>query len=227
MGFFDFFKKKSAALTKDQEYILEMITTKVNMGFDPPEAIKQMAKDILADEHLEDSVTEAWINAVVDQKVTLQLQESKSWDSPTDPDKLALAFNDLSRSKIIALHLAGYTNSEGERDIIEIEQNLRTKGIKSDGYCFYHEQDLQRAVDPQQRNLMIAFQKVDNSDDYVTIAIGLIVSDKLRKYGFKVNWNESVSQKIEIEDINWQKVYQPEAGEFSHQRVIKLMTRSY
>lgn len=226
MGFFDFLKKKSAGLTKDQEYILDLITIKVNMGFDGPEVIKEMAKEVAADENLENKVSQAWINATVDQKVAQQLQESKLWASPTDPEKLVLAFNDLSRSKIIALHLAGFTNSEGERDIIEVEQDLRIKGIKSDGYCFYHEQDLQRAINPQQKNLMIAFQKVDNSDDYVTIAIGLIVSDKLRKYGFKVNWNESVSQKIEIEDINWQKVYQPDDQRFDHQRVVKLMTKS-
>lgn len=225
MGLFDFLKRKSAGLTEDQEYILEMITTKVNMGFDDADFIKEMAKDTAQDEEMHKSVSDSWIDKTVDQKVSEQLEASKSWPSPTDPEKLAMAFNELCKSKIIALHLAGFTTSDGERDIVEIEQDLRSRGVISDGYCFYHEQDLQRAVDPAQKNLMIAFQKIDNNDDYVTVAIGLIVSDKLRKYGFKVNWNESVNQKIKIEDINWQKVYKTEDEQFDHERVVNLMLR--
>lgn len=225
MGLFDFLKRKSAGLTEDQEYILEMITTKVNMGFDDADFIKEMAKDTAQDEEMHKSVSDSWIDKTVDQKVSEQLEASKSWPSPTDPEKLAMAFNELCKSKIIALHLAGFTTSDGERDIVEIEQDLRSRGVISDGYCFYHEQDLQRAVDPAQKNLMIAFQKIDNNDDYVTVAIGLIVSDKLRKYGFKVNWNESVNQKIKIEDINWQKVYKTEDEQFDHERVVSLMLR--
>lgn len=211
-------------MNEDQEYIYEMIVNKVRMGFDAKEVIQEMILEQVEDEELEDEVSEDWINETVAAEFKKVKQESKTWSHPTDPEKLAKAFDELCAQNIIALHNAGFETSDGEQEVVDIEIQLRDNGKQSDGYCFYHEQDLERAIDPDSKNLMIAFQKINNSDDAVTLAVGKIVAAKLREHGFTIRWNENPQQKIEIVDINWHKQYnEDDEAHFEHARVLDLL----
>lgn len=134
-------------------------------------------------------------------------EESKNWQRPTDTEKLISAFDELCKNNIIALHFAGYTTRDGEYEVVEVERALRSRGKKSDGYCFYHEQDLGSAVFPEQPSLMLAFQKINNSDDETTVKVGKKVIEVLEKHGFKIKWDETPTRKIEILDFAWQKIY--------------------
>ena len=90
---------------------------------------------------------------------------------------------------------------------MDVEQKLRDNGIVSNGYCFYHEQDLSRAIAKEDPSLYIAFQKVDNEDDDVTIAVGKKVVEVLKKHQFEVDWNESPTSKILIPNFKWELFY--------------------
>ena len=97
--------------------------------------------------------------------------------------------------------------------------------MKSDGYCFYHEQDLETALNPNY-GLYIAFQKIENSDDEVTISIGKRVVVILAKYGFEINWKEIVSQKIEILKFEWKKGYKADGRDLlNYENVVNLMKK--
>jgi len=96
------------------------------------------------------------------------------------------------------LHNAGFTTSDGVYEVVEVERALRKKGKKSDGYCFYHEQDLGSAIVPQNPSLMLAFQKVDNSDNKTTIQVGKKIVAILKENGFQIKWDEIATRKIEI-----------------------------
>jgi hypothetical protein len=212
-------------MTEDQKYIYDSIFNMVRMGFDSKEDILEMSIEQVQDEGFEDEISEDWVEKVVISEFEKLELESKSWKSPTDVERLVKAFDELCGLKIIALHNAGYSTSDGEYDVCDIEIKLREKGLESDGYCFYHGQDLERAVNPLDRNLMIAFQKVDNEEDSVTLKIGKIVVEVLQKNGFEINWDETVKQKIEIINVNWQKLYDKNNSDFDHERVIYLMLR--
>jgi ethanolamine utilization protein EutQ (cupin superfamily) len=193
------------------------------MGFMDAEDIEAMIIEQVEDEEMQDEISEKWIREMIKQKFSELRASSKSWPKPTDTERLAVAFNNLCKRKIVALHNAGYTTSDGEDEVIEVERELRSHGIVSDGYCFYHEQDLERAIDPDDRSLWIAYQKVNNEDENVTLEVGRIVAEELRKQGFTVNWNDDVNEKIEVQNIRWQKLYDEDDFRYDHSNVIEIM----
>jgi len=210
-------------MTENQQYIHDCISNAVTMGFMSDDDIKEMTLEQVEGEEMQDEISEEWINDMVDQKFSELRANSKSWSKPTDTERLAVAFDNLCKRKIVALHNAGYTTSDGESEVIEVERELRKNGIVSDGYCFYHEQDLERAIDPEDRSLWIAYQKVNNEDESVTLEVGRIVTEELRKQGFTVNWDDDVNEKIEVQNVNWQKLYDENEDAFDHWRVIGIM----
>jgi hypothetical protein len=213
-------------MTEDQEYIYDSLVNQIKMGFFPVDEIKEMTWEQVEDEEMEDDVSEKWVNTTIDVEFKKHQEASKTWKSPTDTERLVKAFNELSEANIIALHNAGYTTSEGEYEVVEVEIELRKQQVQSDGYCFYHGQDLERAIDPDTRNLMIAFQKIDNSDDTVTIEVGKKVAEKLKDNGFEIIWDGTALTKIEIPNFDWQKVYNDsEEDLLNHNRVLQFMVK--
>ncbi len=212
-------------MTENEKYIYDSIFTSIRIGFDSKADIIEMAIEQVQDEGLENEISEDWIEHTINLEFEKLELESKLWKSPTDVDRLAKAFDELCELKIIALHDAGYTTSDGEYDVCDVEIELRENGIQSEGYCFYHRQDLERALDPSFKNLTIAFQKVDNEDDIVTLKIGKIVVEVLKNNRFEVNWDETVNQKIEIVNINWQKIFEENNSNFDHERVLDLIMK--
>ena len=172
----------------------------------------------------EKEISSEWVDRTIKREFDILKVESKTWEHPTDTERLIIAFEELSKFKIIALHNAGYTTRDGEDEVLEIERKLKEQKKKSAGYCFYHEQDLERAIAPNNPTLLIAFQKVDNSNDEITIAIGKKIVEVLKNNNFKVNWNESVENKIELTGFSWKKIYNNlDENILNHQRVLKLM----
>ncbi|MBW1655096.1 DUF6891 domain-containing protein [Flavobacterium quisquiliarum] len=194
-------------MTEDEEFIYESIFNQVRMGFLSIDDIKENIMEEIEDNEFEEEISEAWAFEKIDEEYQKLLAESEQWKSPTDTERLINAFDELCDQNIVALHNAGYTTSDGEYEVVEVERELRENGVTSDGYCFYHEQDLARAIDPENPSLYIAFQKVDNSDPAVTIEVGKKVAEVLRNNGFEVKWEETASRKIEIPNFRWQQVY--------------------
>ncbi|KAF2515752.1 DUF6891 domain-containing protein [Flavobacterium foetidum] len=197
-------------MTENEEFIYESIFNQVRMGFLSIDDIKENIMEEIEDNEFEDEISEAWAFEKIDQEYQKLLEESKKWKSPTDTEKLIKAFDDLCDQNIIALHNAGYTTSDGEYEVVEVERELQENGIVSDGYCFYHEQDLARAVIPDNPSLYIAFQKVDNSDEETTLKVGNKVAEVLKNNGLEVNWDGSAKKKIEIPNFRWQHLYDEE-----------------
>ena len=194
-------------MTENEEFIYESIFNQVRMGFLSIDDIKENIIEEIEDNEFEDEISEAWAFEKIDEEYQKLLEESKQWKSPTDTEKLIKAFDELCDQNIIALHNAGYTTSDGEYEVVEVERELQENGIVSEGYCFYHEQDLARAVSKYDPSLYIAFQKVDNSDEETTVKVGNKVAEVLKNNGFEINWDGSAKRKIEIPGFRWQQVY--------------------
>ena len=213
-------------MTENQEFIYESIFCQVRMGFSSIEEIKENIVEEVEDNGFEDEISGEWATDLINKEFEKLLNESKNWRRPTDTEKLVKAFDELCTLKIIALHNAGYTTSDGECAVIEVEGELNKKGVASEGYCFYHEQDLSRAIDPENPSLYITFQKIDNSNDEITMAIGKKVVEVLKKNGFNVEWNETATTKILILDFKWQKMYDDcERDLLDYDNIVKLMTK--
>ena len=210
-------------MTENEAFIYESIENQVRMGFLSLDEIKDNILEEIEDNEFENEISEDWANKHIEAEWQSRLNETKTWKSPTDTDRLIAAFDELCDQNIIALHNAGYTTSDGEYEVVDVERKLRDNGIVSDGYCFYHEQDLSRAIAKEDPSLYIAFQKVDNEDDGVTIKVGKKVVEVLKKHEFEVDWNESPTTKILIPNFKWEFFYDKNNVDLDYEAVAKRM----
>jgi hypothetical protein len=164
---------------------------------DPNEIIEIMSDD----PDLSEEETE-WIRAEVMRVHAAKREAEKSWPAVTDVDKLAAAFAALDAAGIIALHHAGFEMSDGLHDVGEEYRARGGEGSGVVGYCFYHGQDVHRAIMGQ--GLMLAFG--DMTDDAAkSEAIGRRIVDEIERAGFRVTWNGKKAQRIQVNDLRWQK----------------------
>ena len=214
-------------MTENEEFIYESIFNQVRMGFLSVSEIQENIIEEIEDNGFDDEISEKWAFDTIEKEYRELVFESKNWVKPTDTDKLIEAFDELCKQNIIALHNASFTTSDGECEVVEVETKLREYQIESDGYCFYHEQDLARAVSFENPSLHLAFQKVDNSDNEVTIEVGRKIVKVLSEKGFDVNWNEDVRTKILLPNFKWQYIYnQKNRDLLDYEAVLELMVHS-
>lgn len=112
------------------------------------------------------------------------------------------AFLDLTKENIISIHNAGYDIEEGIQDSFELFVHLRNNKYSPIGFCFYSFEDIEEAI--EENNLSIAFGDFEY-DEEKGLEIAKTVGNVLKSYGFKINWNESVDERIEIKGFNWKK----------------------
>ena len=193
------------SMSEDQQFIFDSIYTQVRSGFYSLEDIQNNIIEEIEDNGFEDEISEDWaykqINAVNEEL----LKESESWGENTQTNRLNAAFDELAESKIIALHYTGYTMDDGEYEVVEVERTLNDNDEKSEGYCFYHGQDLERAI--RGDGLNISFQKINNESDVVSKEIAKKIVAVLEKHDLKVDWNGKASSKILLPEFKWQRIY--------------------
>src|SRR5215470_2473451 len=139
-------------MSKTDEDILAFIKTWVWSGFYGADDIQEMIGEVL--EHAAD---EAMLRAAVEPELATKANAEKTWPRVTDCDRLDAVFAELDREGIIALQNAGFTISDGHSDVGERLAERDRDQVK--GYCFYHGQDLERAV--AGGGLMLAFGDLD------------------------------------------------------------------
>ncbi|HUH26161.1 MAG TPA: hypothetical protein VLY87_06005 [Flavobacterium sp.] len=193
-------------MSEDQQFIFDSIYTQVRSGVFSLGDIRESIIEEVEDNGFEDEISEDWVQKHIDQVYQEQKEESEQWQTPTQTERLIAAFDELADSnKIVALHYAGYTTDDGEYEVSEIERTLMENGEKSEGYCFYHGQDLERAV--RGEGLFLDFQKIDNESDVVSKAIAQKVVAVLEKHQLKTDWNGKASSRILLPDFKWERIY--------------------
>ena len=119
--------------------------------------------------------------------------------------KLELAFNSLMKRGIVALHYAGYTQSDGFVDCNEMSIWLEEKGETIIGCCFYTAQDLEHILHEDNTLLYISFGNYFEKP--TAIEVGQIIVDELMAVGFGVEWDKTANTKIAIKNFKWDKYY--------------------
>ena len=178
----------------------DTIRVLVRSGFYDPDAIVE----IVCEEMFEPGEMDASeVSAAVESEFTAVENESLSWPAVTDCDRLDQVFEALNARGVIALQNAGYTQSDGYDDFREAyEGHADRDGVT--GYCFYHGQDLERAVHGE--GLYLAFGPIDPDDEATKgIEVGETIRKELERAGFKVEWDGTFQQRIFVPEMNWQK----------------------
>jgi hypothetical protein len=182
-------------MNETEEYVAEHIRRWVWSGFYGADDIVGMIDDIL-----EEDCDEAMLKALVEPELARKQQAERAWPPVTDCERLDKVFYHLHEAGICALSNAGYTMSDGHTDVDEAVAGAPQGHYH--GYCFYHGQDVERAVDGQ--GVMIAFG--DLRDDPVSnLEVGRSVAAALTAAGFVVEWNGTMKTRINIPAFNWQR----------------------
>ncbi|WP_374582887.1 hypothetical protein [Pseudoduganella sp.] len=152
------------------------------------------------DEIVEGEVDVARLRALAAEEFRRKARQELAWPVRTDCDRLDSAFHDLNNARIIALQNSGYTMSDGHSDVGEVHASQPPGTFK--GYCFYHAQDMERAIDGH--GLMLAYGDMKDTDAGKAEVAAAIV-DALARHGLRAEWNGDVGSHINVPAIQWQR----------------------
>lgn len=197
---------------------IEQLEKDILFGFENGEDLLESISDMFYDEEAFDT---DWLKKEIEIRLKKHKTESHTWEKPTDFEKLVNSFDELNKEGIVSLHKAGYTRQDGESDCSEIIEELKAIGIRPKGYCYYHTQDLERAIG-EEKMLFIGYDSY-NRDDKLAIEVAEKIVESLKKNGFNVKWNSSLETRIEILDINWKKTV--DTMDYNYSRVFEIMEK--
>ncbi len=129
--------------------------------------------------------------------------------------KLASAFQKLNEQGIVALHCAGYVQTDGFDDCNEIAADMEENGERVMGCCFYTLQDLEHVLNEDTAKLRISFGNY--SEKPTAVEIGKMIVKELEEAGFVAEWKQSADEKIAIRDMVWDKVFETKGNAQSQQ----------
>lgn len=186
-------------MSDDEKYLRDTIRTWVWGGFYDTARAAEHLDDLFTDDP-EMAVDRAVIEGALAAEFAAKATAEKSWPKETDCDRLDRVFEALNESGICALQNAGYTQSDGFSDVSEVIHEQGRENFR--GYCFYHGQDLERAV--AGKGLLLAFGDLDQSDAK-SLSVAHAIVDALKKERFTVSWDGTVKTRIDITNIAWKR----------------------
>lgn len=189
-------------MTDTEIYIFNTIKTCIWSGFYSLDDILVMMEDLIEDECFEndEACNEDALEQLAKEEWQNKMGQEKQWPEITDCDRLDLLFRQLTEQGIISIQNAGYDISEGIEYVSEILEEIGDEDLI--GYCFYHEQDIERALENDV--LFLAFGDLDDLD-VQKIEVGKKIVEIIKKNGFDAKWDESPDSRIEIDPIKWQR----------------------
>jgi hypothetical protein len=120
----------------------------------------------------------------------------------TDCDRLDRAFTILEAQGIIALHRAGFTQSDGLEEVEDAYDEAGGKNSDYAGHCFYTEQDQEGALDGS--GLYIGFGQL-SGNDAKGVEVGQMLRAALEREGFNVDWDGTIKSRLLVKGFRWQR----------------------
>jgi hypothetical protein len=182
-------------MNENEEYLADTIRVMVWSGFESLSDVLVMLED--SDE---EDVDMQMLEEYAESEFQAKREAEATWPAVTDCTRLDAAFDALNAMGIIALHNAGYTMSDGISEVAEVLAESDREKVR--GYCFYHAQDVERAVNGH--GLMLAYGDIEDTAGGKR-AIGELVRAELERHGFVVQWDGDGERRIDLPGIVWQR----------------------
>lgn len=182
-------------MNKNERYVAEHIQKWVWSGFYTHDDIDRMIDDIVDEES---DVAE--LKSLIGPALRSKLRAERGWPPVTDCERLDQVFVGLHAAGVCALANTGNTMSDGHEHVAEVFAAAPAGHYR--GFCFYHGQDVDRAVDGH--GVFIAFGDI-KGDSSCSVQVGVDVADALRAAGFVVDWNGSIATRIEVPVFDWKR----------------------
>ena len=184
-------------MNETEQYIYDSIKSRVWSGFFDESDIHQLIDDVL-----EDDADEKMLRDCVAVEFGKKLTAEAAWPVEKKCDRLNLAFESIQSQQIVAIQNAGYDMSDGFTEVAEVLQQVGRDSMR--GYCFYHGQDLERAVEGE--GLLLAFGDLDDTLAG-KIDVGKTIINVMQTHGFEVAWDQDPKQRISIGPFEWRRRY--------------------
>jgi len=187
-------------LPMSEYQIISEMRSLIRSGFYSKSALIDMFSDEICESC---GLTPEDVTAVIDEDIQTIDAEKETWPTVTDCDRLEAAFAALNSRGLVSLENAGYTQSDGYSDVCDLHHEHPNKDSVI-GYCFYHTQDLERAV--RGMGLYLAFGPMDAKlEDTEGAKIGEVVREALEAQGLEVEWDGTFNTRMLLPTITWQK----------------------
>ena len=183
----------------------ERVEVMVAGGYLPLDQIEFDAADYLtgAYEELDDDALAAMAKRLVEVAARSHAEEQASWPEMTDCDRLEAACASLEERGILCGQHTGFTQGDGGSEMMDRVRREREAGRQVRGYAFFHEQDVEGAV--QGGGLALAFGRVEGEANLEPDArIGETVVEHLREHGLTVEWNGESRARLLVK-LRWQR----------------------
>lgn len=181
-------------MNESEQYVADCIRGWVWSGFYSADDALDMLDDVI-----EEECDRALLERFVHTEFARKREAESGWPAQTDCDRLDAVFAQLDAHGICALANAGYDMSDGIADASEI---MAEAPGRYRGYCFYHGQDVERAVDGG--GLTMAFGALVDQPARQQ-AVGREVAEALTAAGFKPEWDGSAGARISLPAFDWKR----------------------
>ncbi|WP_299890231.1 hypothetical protein [uncultured Lacinutrix sp.] len=197
---------------------IEHLERDILFGFESKDDLFESISELF---YNEDDFDNDWFKTEIEKRFSSHLKSSENWKKPTDFERLVKVFDQLNKEKIVSLHKAGHTRQDSEEDCREIIEELEAIGIKAKGYCYYHSQDLERAI--EDNGMLFIGYDSNEQNDGIAFEIANRIIELLKENGFKTEWNGSLDTRIEIKSIVWKKAY--DNTDYNYSRVFSIIEK--
>ncbi len=231
MSLFDKFKRNKqqmvipqTEISPDEEKEIENeLYFCIHSGFYSKDEIYSQAHQLFEDFCIGNNIihpSEQYITQIIERLISDTASMKKSSDNFI---RLRNVFDILNRERIIAIHFAGYTLDDGFGEVDAVFQFMKSNQIPRRGYCFYHQQDIERAMDESIQTLFLAFHSM-NGDEQIAMEVGERINELLTQHGFEVEWGHSIDSRMKIKNFLWDKIYDGEG--YGADCAIRIMSEA-
>lgn len=182
-----------------REDILSWVRSLVWNGENDEEDVALQINDQLGED---DDIDEVWLGNAIRTEANSKRKAEATWPTVTDFDRLDRVFTILESQGIIALHMAGFTQSDGLEEVEDAYQEAGGKNSEYAGHCFYTEQDQEHALNG--RGLYVGFGHLLGKDAE-GVKVGQTLRAALERGGFDVEWDGTINSRLLVKEFRWQR----------------------
>lgn len=151
------------------------------------------------DEDLDEEAVVAEVFAEFDRKCA----DEKSWQEPTDGERLGDLFEELANADLLAVECIGESTDEALQDMTEGFQDFSPEDRRDvAGYCFFTLESLRNAL--AGRGLTLNCGDLERNASKA-LAAARKVCDAAKQAGFEVLWDEKQPGTILLPAFKWQR----------------------